>query len=324
MINFYFFPFTFMDDRQAKTLSSFFDNFNVLDIHGGAVLPEPMAGLAAKGTLTRVCLDKEKLALAEQKVRAYLDWASIHKGNEKNLRALIRENVFFKDDSGVAAIRAGIRNRTGSHDPDTAIDGDGNDFFVFLKLADIHDREHQAIETALDALDQENAALIAELKGDGDIFVSEGHPKTSEPGQAMTEKRIQAWLKAADDVELFDQSGVPVLITTSRAVMDEFLIGAGKAINALDIDCIKVQTNNCEVIKQRHLKIKAILSQMAKGEQMAKGLTLDPEKEYFEGADQDPGTGRIQIRFFSGLGDVNLIKKNPGGQIGVCLVELNS
>ena len=324
MINFYFFPFTFMDDRQAKTLSSFFDNFNVLDIHGGAVLPEPMAGLAAKGTLTRVCLDKEKLALAEQKVRAYLDWASIHKGNEKNLRALIRENVFFKDDSGVAAIRAGIRNRTGSHDPDTAIDGDGNDFFVFLKLADIHDREHQAIETALDALDQENAALIAELKGDGDIFVSEGHPKTSEPGQAMTEKRIQAWLKAADDAELFDQSGVPVLITTSRAVMDDFLIGAGKAINALDIDCIKVQTNNCEVIKQRHLKIKAILNQMAKGEQMANGLTLDPEKEDFEGADQGPGTGRIQIRFFSGLGDVNLIKKNPGGQIGVCLVELNS
>ena len=296
----------------------------MLDIHDGAVLPEPMAGLAAQGALTRVCLDTEKLALAEQKVRAYLDWASIHKGNEKNLRALIRENVFFKDDSGVAAIRAGIRNRTGSHDPDTAIDGDGNDFFVFLKLADIHDREHQAIETALDALDQENAALIAELKGDGDIFVSEGHPKTSEPGQAMTEKRIQAWLKAADDAELFDQSGVPVLITTSRAVMDEFLTGAGKAINALDIDCIKVQTNNCEVIKQRHLKIKAILNQMAKGAQMAKGLTLDPEKEYFEGADQDPGTGRIQIRFFSGLGDVNLIKKNPGGQIGVCLVELNS
>ena len=140
----------------------------------------------------------------------------------------------------------------------------------------------------------------------------------------MTEKRIQAWLKAADDTGIFDQSGIPVLITTSRAVMDEFLIGAGKAINALDIDCIKVQTNNCEVIKQRHLKIKAILNQMAKGDQMPKGLTLDPEKEYFEGADQGPGTGRIQIRFFSGLGDVDLVKKNPGGQIGVCLVELNS
>nr|WP_320017497.1 hypothetical protein [uncultured Desulfobacter sp.] len=318
MINFYFFPFTFMDERQAKTLSCFFDNFNVLDIHDGAVLPEPMAGLAAKGVLTRVCLDKEKFALAEQKARAYLDWATIHKGNEKNLRALIRENVFFKDESGVAAIRAGIRNRTGSHDPDTAIGRDSNNFFVFLKLADIYDREHQAIETALDALDHENAALIAELKGDGDSFASEGHAKTSEPGQAMTEKRIQAWLEAADDAELFDQSGIPVLITTSRAVMDEFLTGAGKVINALDIDSIKVHENDSKFIKQRHLKIKAII------EQMAQGLTPDPEKEYFEGADQDSGTGRIQIRFFSGLGDVNLIKKNPGGQIGVCLVELNS
>lgn len=318
MINFYFFPFTFMDARQAKVLSCFFSNVNMLDIHDGAVLPEPMAGLAAKGALTRVCLDKERLALAEQKARAYLDWATIHKGNEKNLRALIRENVFFKDDSGVAAISAGIRNRTVSHDPDTTIGRDGNDSLVFIKLADIHDREHQAIQTALDALDQENAALIAELKGDGDISVSADHAKTSEPGQAMTEKRIQAWLKAADDAELFDQRGIPVLITTSRAVMDEFLIGAGKAINALDIDSIKVHENDCEFIEQRHLKTKAII------EQMAQGLTPDPEKEYFEGAEQGPVTGRIQIRFFSGLGDMNLIKKNPGGQIGVCLVELNS
>src|SRR6056297_923960 len=144
MINFYFFPFTVMDERQAKTLSCFFDDFNVLDIHGGAVLPEPMASLAAKGTLARVYLDKEELALAEQKARAYLDWATIHKGNEKNLRALIRENVFFKDDSGVAAIRAGIRHRTVAHDPDTTTGRDVNKSLVFLKLADIHDREHQA------------------------------------------------------------------------------------------------------------------------------------------------------------------------------------
>ncbi|NWH03846.1 hypothetical protein [Desulfobacter latus] len=320
MINFYFFPFTVMDERQAKTLSCFFDDFNVLDIHGGAVLPEPMAGLAANGTLTRVCLAKEKLALAEQKARAYLDWAGIHKGNEKNLRALIRENIFLKDDSGMAAIRAGIRKRTVSHDPDIPNDPDSNDSLVFLKLADIYDREHQAIETALDALDQENAALIAELKGDGDIFVPGGHAKTSEPGQAMTEKRIQAWLKTAADADIFNQGGIPVLITTSRAIMDEFLTGAGKAINALDIDSIKVHENDSKFIKQRYLKIKAIV------EQMAQGLTPDPEKEYFEGAgaDQDPVTGRIQIRFFSGVGDVNLTKKNPGGQIGVCLVELNS
>ena len=324
MINFYFFPFTVMDERQAKTLSCFFDDFNVLDIHGGAVLPEPMASLAAKGTLTRVYLDKEELALAEQKARAYLDWATIHKGNEKNLRALIRENVFFKDDSGVAAIRAGIRHRIVAHDPDTTTGRDINKSLVFLKLADIHDREHQSIETALDALDQENAALIAELKGDGDISVSANHAKTSEPGQAMTEKRIQAWFKTAADAEIFDQGGIPVLITTSRAIMDEFLTGAGKAINALDIDSIKVHENNCEFIKQLHLKIKAILYQMAQGEQVPQGLTFDPEKKYFEDAAQGSVTGRIQIRFFSGLGDVNLIEKNPGGQIGVCLVELNS
>ena len=100
--------------------------------------------------------------------------------------------------------------------------------------------------------------------------------------------------------------------------MDEFLTGAGQTINALDIDSIKVHEKDREVIKQQQFKIKAII------ERMAQGLTPDSEKEYFEGADQGPVTGRIQIRFFSGLDDVNLIKKNPGGQIGVCLVELNS
>ncbi|MGD9823007.1 hypothetical protein [Desulfobacter sp.] len=324
MINCYFFPFTFMDARQARVLSCFFNRFKILDIHGGAVLPGPMAGLAAKGALTRVCFDKEKLVLAQQKVRAYLDWAAIHKGNEKNLRALIRENVFFKDDSGVAAIRAGIRNRTVSQEPCATPVRDSIDSLVFLKLADIHDRESQDIQAALDALDQEKAALFSELRGDGGTSLSKDHTQTSEPGQAMTDKRIKAWLGAAVDAELFDQGGIPVLITTSRAVMDEFLTGAGKAINALDIDSIKVHENDCEFVTQWRLKIKAILEQMAEGEQMTPGLALEPGKKYFEDAAQPPVSGRIQIRFFPGLGGVNLIKKNPGGQIGVCLVELNS
>jgi len=318
MINFYFFPFTFMDARQAKVLSCFFNCFNMLDIHDGAVLPEPMAGLEAQGRLTRVCLDKEKLALAGQEVRAYMDWAAIHKGNERNFRALILENTFFKDDSGVAAIRAGIRNGTVSNDPDATNVRESGDPLVFLKLADIHDRQSQDIQAALDTLDQENAALFAELKGDGDMSLSVDHTQSPEPGQAMTEKRIKAWLKAAVDEECFDQEGISVLITTSRAVMDEFLTVAGQAINALDIDSIKVHEKDRELIKQQHFKIKEII------ERMAQGLTHVPEKEYFEGADQGSVTGRIQIRFFSGLGDVNLIKKNPGGQIGVCLVELNS
>jgi len=318
MINFYFFPFTFMDARQAKILSCFFNYFNMLDIHDGAVLPEPMAGLEAQGQLNRVCLDKEKLAIAEQEVRAYMEWAAIHKGNERNFRALIRENTFFKDDSGVAAICAGIRNGTVSNDPDTTTVRDNSDSLVFLKFADIHDRQSQDIQASLASLDLENAALFAELKGDGDMSLSVDHTQSPEPGQAMTEKRINAWLEAAVDAECFDPGGIPVLITTSRAVMDDFLTRVGQPINALDIDSIKVHEKDRECMKQQHFKIKAII------ERMAQGLTPDPEKEYFEGADQGPVTGRIQIRFFSGLGDVNLIKKNPGGQIGVCLVELNS
>lgn len=318
MIEYYFFPFTFMDARQAKILTCFFNHLKMLDVYDGAVLPEPMAGLEARGQLGRVCLNKEKLALAEQKVRAYLDWAAIHKGNEKNLRALIRENVFFKDDSGVAAIRASIRNGTVSHKPVETGGRDASDSLVFLKLADIYDRESQDIQAALDALELESAALFAELKGDEEIPLSVEQTQTPEPGQVMTEKRINAWLAVAVDAQCFDQGNIPVLITTSSSVMDEFLAGAGPEINALDIDSIKVHEKDCKSIEQQHFKIKEII------EQMAQGLTPVPEKDYFDDVDQGSVTGRIQIRFFSGLGNVNGAKKNPGGQIGVCLVELNS
>jgi len=318
MVNFYFFPFTFMDGRQAKALSCFFNSVNVLDLHGGAVLPGPMAGLEARGCLARVCLDQDRLDRAEQKVRNYLDWAAVHKGNEKNLRALIRESVFFKDDSGVAAIRAGIRTGAAPRDKEPAIGPDSIDSLVFLKLADIHDRESRDIQMALDALDRENAALFAELKGDGEMSPAVDQIQSPEPGRIMTEKRIEAWLGAAVDAEWFDQGGIPVLITTSRAVMDEFSAHGGKAINALDIDSIKVHENDCEFIKQRHLGIKAAI------EQMARGLTPDFEKNYFEDAARGAVNGRIQIRLFQGPGNMNLAEKNPGGQIGVCLVELNS
>lgn len=318
MINFYFFPFTFMDIRQAQVLCCFFDRINVLDIHGGAALPEPMADLAAKGTIARIGLDKDDLSLAAHKVRNYQDWATIHKGNERNFRTLIRENVFFKDDSSVAAIRTGIRNRTVPGSPDAAIAPDSSESLVFLKLADIHDRQTQDIQAALDTLDQENAALFAELKGDEETLLSTAHTQSPEPGRAMTEKRIKAWLKAAADAGCFDQDAVPVLITTSRAVMDELLNGAGNRINALDIDSIKVHEKDREFIKQRHLRLESIM------EQMAQGLTPDFEQDYLDGAGQCPMTGRIQIRFFPGLGDMILTKKNPGGQLGVCLVELNS
>ncbi|MCG8550511.1 MAG: hypothetical protein MI799_08945, partial [Desulfobacterales bacterium] len=272
----------------------------------------------AGGQLNRICLNKEKLALAEQKVRAYLDWAALHKGNERNLRALIRENMFFKDDSGVAAIRAGIRNGAVSREPVETSGRDTGDALVFLKLADIYDRESRDIQAALDSLDRENAALFAELKGDGEIPLSVGQTQSAEPGPAMTEKRIDAWLTAAVDAQCFDQDGIPVLITTSSSIMDEFLSGAGPEINALDIDSIKVHEKDCKCREQQHFKIKKII------EQTARGLTPDPEKDYFDGVDQGSVTGRIQIRFFSGLGDVNEAKKNPGRQIGVCLVALNS
>ncbi len=317
MNNLYFFPFTFINDRQAQAMTLFFDRFSILDIHPGTPLPGPMASLENQGILSRVPVDQDKLSVAELKARDWLDWAAVNRGNEKNLRAMIRETAFLTDDSGVAAIKSGIRKGIGGSGQNFASGPTVEPPLVFLKLADIYDREHQEIQNALDALDAENAALFAELKGEAVLAAPDRVPGDDDPGRAMTLKRIQAWWSVAFDAGLLNPDATPVLVTASRAVMDEFCASAGKAINTLDIESIKVHHNDCELTEQRHLEINRIL------EQMAKGVAVDPEKARLDSVGNTPVTGRIQLRFFSG-DNVALNDKNPGGQVGVCLVELNS
>ena len=326
MNEFLFFPFTFMDACQARTMACFFERFGILDIHPESPLPPPMSDLEASGALSRIPVDTKMLAAAKLKVRAWLDWAAINRGNEKNLRALIRETTFLKDDSGVAAIRSDIRSgiqREGQIKDQTpeATPADQHGALVFLQLAHMYDFENQEIQNALDALDAENDALFAELKGEGGAGVSTLAKDENDPGLAMTLERIKAWWSVAFDAGLFSKETTPVLITASRAVMDEFCAGCGKQINTLDIKSIKVHHNGCELTKQRHLEMNRILTQMAAGQ------TVEPETTHLDDTETDPETnlrtGQIQIRFYSG-DQMKMNDRNPGGQVGVCLVELNS
>ena len=225
-----FFPFTFMDACQARTVACFFDRFGILDIHPETPLPAPVSDLEASGALSRIPVDTTMLAAAKLKVRAWLDWAAINRGNEKNLRALIRETAFLKDDSGVAAIRSDIRSgiRKGgikNQTPEETL-ADEHAALVFLQLAHMYDSENQEIQNALDALDAENDALFAELKGDGEEGVSTQAKEENDPGWAMTLERIKAWWSVAFDTGLFSKEATPVLVTASRAVMMNFVQGA--------------------------------------------------------------------------------------------------
>ena len=61
--------------------------------------------------------------------------------------------------------------------------------------------------------------------------------------------------------------------------------------------------------------------------QMAAGQAVEPETTHLDDTETDPETnlrtGRVQIRFYS-KDQVKMNERNPGGQVGVCLVELNS
>ncbi len=313
-----FFPFTHMDDQQVRTMDYFFEEFSILDIDPEAKLDSTLAGLEADGRVKRMPVPKEQLKGIEDKVRSYRDWAALHKGNERNLKALMRESTYLKDDSGVTAIQSGIRQGVAGTSTDESNESSQKDPLLFLKFAQIHDLEHQDIDQALDGLDENNAALFAELKGEVKDTESAKHDGPSQDlGAVMTHERIDAWCKTAVNAGLFEEDGgIAVLATTSRAVMDYMITNSDEVINGLDIDSIKVHEHGCDQREQWHRNLNKILDDI-----------MGDNKISGQGRQGNRVCCPVDERFKLCLlpqGDVNKNLKNPGWQIAVCLVELNS
>ena len=275
----------------------------------------------------------------ESQVRAFKKWAAIHRGNERNLKALIREKAWLKEDDGVAAIRSQIRKKPAFEAQDFSLP-EGNPLLV-LRFAEILDQENQTIRTSLQAMDKNNAALFAELKGelDGDAGltgmddgeIDAGGTAAGElapavdpaadmnPGQI--EDRIRAWCEAAGGAGLFDadlnsDNDVAVLATTSAAVFDYLTANSEGMTNGLDIDSIKVHEHVCGHRAGWLKTISDALDALASGNRMPW-----PETETRDGCNCP--AGEIRVCAFPGK-DLNKIFNIPGRQVIVCLVKLNS
>ena len=327
-----FFPFSHLGKQQCRTLLTFFSRVRFLSMAAGATQESWLAELTDRGAVKPLFTSATDLAAIEARIQSYLEWVKIHRGNERNLKALLKDNPYFMDDSGLTGIKSQLHRRLhggqqsgvdAREDSDTA----ATDPLLFLKFAQMADAENEKIDAELQHLEKSRASLFSTLKGEAKMEIP-GLPATapSDPGRSMTGARIRNWLGVARQRGLFPGEGeLPLLVTTSQAVFDRLESIFGEGINALDIDSIKVHEDGCEQKPQwqEHLSeaLWSILETPAKWERKL------PQALY-----RDPGgcspeechlTGRIKLAVFRepegetghGLG---------GKQVAACLVELKA
>ncbi len=259
MIKTLFFPFSHISKDQLKIVTAFFPNLGLLPLVPDFNSDPVLASLAEQDILQPIFALPKELDLVEKQVHSYLDWAQLHRGNERNLKSLLKEQPYFMDATGLSSIQSQIRKGTQKNEgplDQKAIDHKkaGQDPLLLLKFAQLLDTQNEGIDDELHALEQSNASLFSELKGEQSKEDTEKLASGScasgsvplDPGSIMTKERVESWFRYAVQKDVFKLPGAtPLLITTSPAVLD-YMKSKSDVINALDIDSIKVHENGCE------------------------------------------------------------------------------
>lgn len=329
MIKTIFFPFSHISKDQLKVVTAFFSKVGFLPMVNDFRSDPILAELAEQGNLLPVFPLARDIGLVEKQVQSYLDWAKLHRGNEKNLKLLIKEQPYFMEDTALSNILSQIRK--GTQKKETSSDhgniGHGKkavqDPFLLLKFAQLLDVQNEGIDDELDALEQSKSSLFSQLlgetsennsgKSDSGIFSS----SSPDPGRIMTKERVVSWFRYAVKKEMLNAAGkFPLLITTSPVVLDYMVSKCDGVINALDIDSIKVHENGCKNKDKWQYNFFKFLEEVIAGKSSS-GI------EQPEAGDNCIMSGRIKLCLFPEE-SIKEFLNIPGQSIAVCLVQLKS
>ncbi len=311
-----FFPFSHISKDQLKGVTAFFSSFGFLPLVPDFASDRVLASLAEQAVLQPIFFPSaQELDLVEKQVHSYLDWAKLHRGNEKNLKSLFKEQPYFKEDTDLSSIqsqiRSGISKKTAPSDQKQA----GQDPLLLLKFAQLLDAQNEGIDDELAALEESKASLFAELIGEPAIGSFGSDP--ADPGRIMTRERVVSWFRYAQANDAFKLPGAtPLLVTTSPAVLDYMVSNSQGVINALDIDSIKVHENECENKSKWQQDFYHCLEETIVSENFSGGI--------LPGADDTCSlSGQIQLYLFPG-GGTEAFFNIPDQSLAVCLVQLKS
>jgi hypothetical protein len=278
--------------------------------------------LVEQGKIHPVFLSPEELETVEQKVKQYQAWARIHKGNEVNLKALLRDTPYFTSDTNVTAIKSQIKGvKEDKEDSCDAVSTESvlQHNLLFLKIAHLCDKQNERIDLALKDLDAGRDKLMSTLRGFESPLSDVQDGKTDagkDLGAMMTRERIYAWsgCMAQKGVLKPEGGGQQLFITTSEAVFNYLESICQDVINALDIDKIKVHENQCKEKNGWQHQFCDYLMRAIYGNGTR-------ENNIAKVNDRCSLSGQIKLNLFSG-NDINKLFNCSEKQIPVCLIKL--
>jgi hypothetical protein len=319
-----FFPFSHVDEIQQNTLTAFFSHFWFLPLASNLKQDPHMVPLVETRAASPVFTPETRLKQVAPRVTAWLDWALLHQGNERNLKILVRDNPYFTEDAAPAAIQSELRARI-RQDLSKSVQGTQKDTFkkdllLFQAIARITDQRNEAVDRDLARLEKKRAALFSRLRGDLEPMpAGRAEEKLTDPGGTLTRQRICAWAACAREQALFETSEPLVLATTSPAVFDMVAANASRVINALDIDAVKVHEDGCVNRPGAREQVLGLLERLMSDPE---SVTLEQARSEIATADDGCSmTGRIQAGVFEGP-DLEKHLNLPAGPLVVCRVTL--
>ena len=324
-IRFLFFPFTHIRENQLRIVLTFFPSFEYLPMNGDFDIHPNLHKAFGQGKITPFFLSYDKVVAVEQNLEQYLAWARIHKGNEVNLKSLLKDTPYFTNDSDVTAIKSQIKGGKGGKGPDVALPGESTlqQDLLFLKMAQLYDEQNEGIDLALNDLSTSHDTLISTLRG-LEYPSSEAENSKAEDskdvdskdgGGIMIQQRIRAWSRSMAAMGGLKQDGdMPLFITASDAVFDYLESNCKDVVNALDIDNIKVHENECENKNEWQHQFCDYLVRAIQGDGILENNLPEVNDSCFL-------SGQIKLCIFSG-NDINRLFNCSNKQISVCLIKL--
>jgi len=316
---YFFFPFTHITQNDLDTILTFLPQFHCLSISRDFKKSKNLQQLFDEGKIIPHFLSSETLAPVEQKAEQFFAWARMHKGDENNLKLLLKDNPYFTSDSDVAAIKSQIRGNKKEGQDSLSDDLSFQKDLLFLKMAQLYDEQKEGIDFELKDLAQTSDALVSTLRG---LENFEKEIKKTKPdnytdsGTIMIRERILAWSRCMKAMKLLNpEEAAPLFITTNREIFYYFESNCKDTINILDIDNIKVHGNRCENQNLWQDQFEGYLTGAIEGSG-SNGNNM-PEVN-----DRCSKRGQIKVCNFVG-GDINKIFNLADKHISVCLIQLN-
>jgi len=242
-----FFPFSHVSRDQLAALQAFFPSFTFFPAAGDLSQHRQLQELTDKGLAVPILSSREDIASVDRSFDQYMAWVRVNRGNEGNLRFLLKDIPYFTSDSDLTAIKSQIRGAGAVRPRESDKNGLLRDL-LFLKMAQHCDRENELIDIGLKNVDKAGRRMLSTRLGEEDsmdTIPSGGN--IPDPGAVMTRERMEAWSRCMIYHHGFRPDGpCPLFVTTSESVVDYLETISSDTINALDINPIKVHENDCE------------------------------------------------------------------------------